>query len=83
MVEMAAAPPKRLDVRGLVVQAVFLTVVVIVIVSAISSARTNLDTMGLSSGFAFLDRATGWSYSFSLIDHSIDDSYRKTLFIGF
>lgn len=83
MVEMAAAPPKRLDVRGLVVQAVFLTVVVIVIVSAISSARTNLDTMGLSSGFAFLDRATGWSYSFSLLERTIDDSYRWTLFIGF
>ena len=83
MVEIAAAPPKRLDVRGLVVQAVFLTVVVIVVVSAISSARTNLDALGLSSGFAFLDRATGWSYSFSLLERTIDDSYRWTLFIGF
>ncbi len=83
MADLAIAPPKRLDVRGLVVQAVFLTLVVIVVVSAVTSARTNLDAMGLSSGFAFLDRATGWSYSFSLLERTIDDSYRWTLFIGF
>ena len=83
MVQADIAPPKRLDVRGLVFQAAFLTVVVVIIVAAISSARTNLDAMGLSSGFAFLDRATGWSYSFSLLERSIDDSYRWTLFIGF
>ena len=77
------APPKQLNVRNTVIQAAFLAVAVVIIVGAISSARTNLDAMGLSSGFGFLDRATGWSYSFSLMEKSIDDSYRWTLFIGF
>ena len=39
--------------------------------------------MGITSGFGFLDRATGWSYSFSLVERSIDDPYRWTLFVGF
>ncbi len=77
------APPKRSNPKNIAIQAAFLTAAVVVIVSAISSARTNLDAMGLSSGFAFLDRGTGWSYSFSLIEKSIDDTYRMTLFIGF
>ncbi|MCG8594960.1 MAG: ABC transporter permease subunit [Kiloniellales bacterium] len=77
------APPRKLDAKGLLVQTAFLALAVVVVAGAISSARTNLDEMGLSSGFAFLDRATGWSYSFSLIERSIDDSYRWTLFIGF
>ena len=77
------APPTRRNPRDLFIQAVFLTLVVVVIVSAFSSARSNLAEMGLSSGFSFLDRSTGWSYSFSLIERSIDDSYRWTLFIGF
>ena len=77
------APPRKLDAKGLLVQTAFLALAVVVVAGAISSARTNLDEMGLSSGFGFLDRATGWSYSFSLIERSIDDSYRWTLFIGF
>ena len=69
--------------KDLIIQAAFLAVVVVVVASAFSSARTNLAELGMSSGFAFLDRVTGWSYSFSLIERSIDDSYRWTLFIGF
>lgn len=74
---------RKFSVKDLAIQALFLAVIVVVVAEAVSSARTNMAEMGLSSGLAFLDRATGWSYSFSLIDHSIDDSYRKTLFIGF
>ncbi len=66
-----------------VIQAVLMTVTILIIWVAISSARTNLDALGISSGFGFLDRGTGWSYSFSLIERSIDDTYRRTLFIGF
>lgn len=76
-------PIKKINPKDLAVQAFFLAVVVVAIASAVASARTNLDTMGISSGFGFLDRSTGWSYSFSLIERSIDDPYRWTLFIGF
>ncbi len=77
------SPTQKVKLRNFAIQAVFLTAVVIIIWGAVSSARTNLAALGISSGFDFLDRATGWSYSFSLIDRSIDDSYGKTLFIGF
>ncbi len=69
--------------KNYLIQAVLMVVTILIIWVAISSARTNLDNLGISSGFGFLDRATGWSYSFSLIERSIDDSYRRTLFIGF
>ncbi len=76
-------PGQKVKLKNFAIQAVFLSVVVIVIWGAVSSARTNLAALGISSGFDFLDRATGWSYSFSLVDRTIDDSYGKTLFIGF
>jgi len=71
------------NTRKIVIQAAFLFLVGLMIWGAISSARTNLDAMGLSNGFGFLERSTGWSYSFSLVDRSIDDPYRWTLFVGF
>ena len=76
-------PIRKTNPKDIIVQSVFLVVVVVLIASAVESARTNLNTMGISSGFGFLDRSTGWSYSFSLVERSIDDPYRWTLFIGF
>ena len=73
----------RMNGRQAVIQAAFLAIMIVMIWGAITSARTNLAELGISSGFAFLDRATGWSYSFSLVDKSIDDPYRQTLWIGF
>ena len=65
------------------IQAVFLLVVIAAVASAVITARANVDAQGLSGGFHFLERATGWSYSFSLIDQSVDDPYWRTLGIGF
>lgn len=74
---------RRMTARELVAQFVLVAFVVIVVVGAVRSAQINLAELGITSGFSFLDRDTGWSYSFSLIERSIDDTYRKTLFIGF
>ncbi len=76
-------PIRKTNPKDILVQSVFLVIVVVLIASAIASARTNLNAMGISSGFGFLDRSTGWSYSFSLVERSIDDPYRWTLFVGF
>ena len=73
----------RMTPREIVVQLAVLILVVVIVVSAYFSARINLAEMGITSGFNFLNRDTGWSYSFSLIERTIDDTYRKTLFIGF
>lgn len=75
--------PTKINLRDIVVQSVFLSVVTWVLISAVVSTRTNLEILGIGSGFDFLDRSTGWSYSFSLIGQSIDDLYSRTLFIGF
>ena len=74
---------RRMTPRELVAQFVLVAVVLIVVIGAVRSAQVNLAELGITSGFSFLDRDTGWSYSFSLIERSIDDTYRKTLLIGF
>lgn len=79
----AAALKLRRSRRDMLVQTLLVVFVVLVIWVAISTAHTNLTELNMTSGFGFLERATGWSYSFSLIDRSIDDSYAKTLLIGF
>ena len=72
----------RAQRRKYMVQAAIVVATLVVIWTTISSARTNLSALGITSGYGFLERATGWSYSFSLIDRSIDDTYARTLFIG-
>ncbi len=73
----------RMSFREIALQLGAAVLVIFVVVTAYASARVNLETLGITSGFNFLDRNTGWSYSFSLLERSIDDTYRKTLFIGF
>lgn len=74
---------KRMTAGEIAVQFGVLMLVIVVVVGAYFSATVNLAKLGITSGFNFLDRDTGWGYSFSLIERSIDDTYRKTLLIGF
>ena len=74
---------RRMSWRDIAIQVVLVAFVILIVVSAIRSAQVNLAALGLTAGFSFLERATGWSYSFSLIDRTIDDSYARTLWIGF
>ncbi|QMU58303.1 MAG: ABC transporter permease subunit [Boseongicola sp.] len=69
--------------RQMIIQVAIVLISVIAIWSAVSSAQTNLAALGITSGYGFLERTTGWSYSFSLIDRDINDSYARTLTIGF
>ena len=74
---------KRMTAGEITLQIGVLLLVVAVVVGAYFSATINLAELGITSGFSFLDRDTGWGYSFSLIERTIDDTYRKTLMIGF
>jgi His/Glu/Gln/Arg/opine family amino acid ABC transporter permease subunit len=65
------------------IQAILVAVTVIAIWSAVRSAQVNLAALGITSGFGFLERGTGWDYSFSLVERSINDPYWRTLLIGF
>ncbi|WP_282093328.1 hypothetical protein [Epibacterium ulvae] len=69
--------------RKFAIQALLIVGVIVIIWSAVASARINLTALGITSGFGFLERSTGWSYSFSLIERDINDTYTKTLWIGF
>ncbi len=58
------------------------SLVAIVLVAMTINMRTSLEAQGMTSGFAFLERSTGWDFSFAAIDYSISDTYRRTLLIG-
>ena len=79
---MAADALRRPKPREVAIQAVVLAVVVATLWGAIRNAQINLEILGLTNGFGFLQNSTGWSYSFSLIERSINDSYARTLSIG-
>ncbi|MEM9794338.1 MAG: ABC transporter permease subunit [Pseudomonadota bacterium] len=82
---MATAAELRMRVkrRKFAIQTLLVGLSMLVVVGAVTTARTNLEAQGLTSGFAFLDRGTGWDYSFSLIPKDISDPYAQTLFVGF
>ncbi|MXW86791.1 MAG: ABC transporter permease subunit [Boseongicola sp. SB0673_bin_14] len=73
----------RMRAREIAVQVGLVLLVLVIVIGSVRSAQVNLAALGITSGYSFLDRATGWSYSFSLLERSIDDPYSRTLLIGF
>jgi general L-amino acid transport system permease protein len=47
-----------------------------------SNAADNIASLGIKSGFDFLDERAGYDISFSLIDYSRDDSYFQAYLVG-
>ena len=45
--------------------------------------KQNLDTLGITSGFGFLNRTTGWDIPFTLLEYDIRSPYWRVLLIGF
>ncbi|WP_283637909.1 ABC transporter permease subunit [Marinovum algicola] len=72
----------RVRYRRLGMQAALVVVTLLAVWGAVSNAQYNLTRLNMTSGFGFLERGTGWNYSFSLVERSINDSYAYTLFIG-
>ena len=68
--------------RDGVAQASFVGGILLVIVVFSLTARSNLEAQGLTSGFGFLQRATGWGVSFSLIPFETSDTYMKVIGVG-
>lgn len=69
-------------VRGIALQAIFLAAIVVIVVGAIVEGQQNIASQGLSSGFDFMLRATGFDVGFKLIDFGPYDSYARLLFVG-
>lgn len=83
MVAATARSRKTAQVRRLLIQALIVIAIMVIVWSTYTTAQTNLNALGITGGYAFLERATGWSYSFSLLPRSVDDTYLRTLTIGF
>lgn len=69
-------------VRNATLQGLFLLVLAVVIGSAVITARATLDEQGITSGFGFLDRSTGFNIGFSLVEYSASDTYGRLIWVG-
>lgn len=76
------APLRNRRVREAILQAVVISAVAAALVAMVISTRASLDAQGLTTGFGFLERSTGWDFSFSVLPYSISDTYAHTLLIG-
>ncbi len=73
---------KNKTVRDKAAQFSFIFVLLLLIVVFAFTARSNLQAQGMTAGFDFLERATGWGVSFSLIEFSTSDTYLKVIWVG-
>jgi len=69
--------------REIFFQALVLSVVAALLVVMVMNTRASLEAQSLTTGFGFLERSTGWDFSFSVLPYSISDTYSKTILIGF
>ncbi len=70
-------------IRGIVLQAVTLGLVVLLLFIAISNASNNLADRNIARGFGFLGNKAGFDLVQSLIDFSKTDTYGRALLVGF
>ncbi len=69
--------------RNSAAQVIFVGTIVFVLVSFFLTAKHNLDAQGITSGFDFLSRSTGWAVGFSLMPYTPNDTYFWVIIIGF
>ncbi|WP_323768583.1 ABC transporter permease subunit [Marinovum sp.] len=60
----------------------FIGALLLLIATFSLTAKTNLDAQGMTSGFGFLERSTGWGVSFSLIPFDTTDTYARVILVG-
>lgn len=68
--------------RNASLQAAFVAALVLLVGGFIATARSNLQEQGITSGFGFLERGTGWDMGFAFLQVSISDPYWWTLLMG-
>lgn len=60
----------------------FVGILVAIIVSAVLTGSSNLEKQGITSGFGFLDRSTGFDVGYSLLEFTPFDSYGRLISVG-
>ena len=69
--------------RGWLYQTAVVSVACLILISFVVTARHNLVAQGITTGFDFLQRSTGWDIPFALISYTINDPYWRVFLIGF
>ncbi|MBN9220297.1 MAG: ABC transporter permease subunit [Mesorhizobium sp.] len=69
-------------VRNALLQAVFVGSLAALVIAGVLIARQNLARQGITSGFDFLFKSTGWDVSFSLLPATANDPYWWYFLIG-
>ncbi len=73
---------RNAKVRDILVQLLFAGGIAAILVTFAVTAQRTMDAQGMTSGFDFLFRSTGWPISFSLLPYEFGDPYWKALLIG-
>ncbi len=73
---------KSRQARNTVLQMAFVGSIVLMLVVFAVVGKSNLEAQGMTSGFGFLDRSTGWRISFSLIEYSTSSTYWRAIVVG-
>lgn len=68
--------------RAFWVQAAVGLALIVGVVLIFRAGQASLAAQGITSGFGFLERSTGWDVSFSLIPYSTFDPYWRVLLVG-
>lgn len=69
-------------IRDTGLQAAFVGSILLLFAVFFVTARANLEAQGMTSGFGFLERTTGWRISFSLIEYSTSSTYARAILVG-
>ena len=73
---------KNKTFRETALQAGFVGGLLVMVVAMVVVGRANLEAQGMTTGFGFLERTTGWRISFSLIDYSTNSTYARAILVG-
>ncbi|MFA3916628.1 amino acid ABC transporter permease [Ruegeria hyattellae] len=73
---------KSRRVREAGLQFAFVGGIAAMVIIMVLVGRANLEAQGMTSGLGFLERATGWRISFSLIDYSTNSTYARAILVG-
>jgi len=74
--------PRRFDFRRFLVQGMFIAILALLVLYSVLATRSSLQDLGMTSGFGFLGRSTGWPIGFSLIPFTPNDTYARALLVG-
>ncbi|MDP3342166.1 ABC transporter permease subunit [Frigidibacter sp.] len=68
--------------RSATLQVLFVLAVMVILVSAVTTAQDTIATNGMRSGFGFLDRTTGVNIGFSVLQYDANSTYRQLILVG-